>query len=58
MTEERAYKQRTREEIIAWWRQAKARKEAFQQKANEIFAEEERLRKQAVDSHYYDIAVK
>jgi len=34
-TKEKAYKQRTREEIIAWWRQAKERKEAFQKETNE-----------------------
>ena len=52
------YKQRTREEIMAWLQKARERKDAFQKRANEIFAEEERLRQQAADSHYYDIAVK
>ena len=52
------YKQRTREEVIAWLQKARERKDAFQKRANEIFAEEDRLRQQAADSHYYDIAVK
>jgi hypothetical protein len=51
------FKRRTREEVLAWLQEARERKEAFQKKANEIFAEEERLRKQAADSHYYDIAL-
>ena len=51
------YKQRTREEIIAWWQQARERKEAFQRETDEIFAREEMLRKQAAESHYYDIPV-
>ena len=51
------YKQRTREEIIAWWQQARERKEAFQRKVDEIYAKEEMLRKQAAESHYYDIPV-
>jgi len=49
------YKSRTREEIIAWWRKARERKEAFQRETDEIFAREEMLRKQAAESHYYDI---
>ena len=52
------YKQRTREEVMAWLQKARERKDAFQKRANEIFAEEDRLRQQAADSHYYDIAVK
>lgn len=51
------YKRRTREEIMAWLQRARERKDAFQKRANEIFAEEERLRQQAAESHYYDIAV-
>lgn len=43
---------------MAWLQKARERKDAFQKRANEIFAEEERLRQQADDSHYYDIAVK
>ncbi len=56
--EARSYKSRTREEVMAWLQRARERKDAFQKRANEIFAEEERLRQQAVDSHYYDIVVK
>ena len=54
----RTYKRRTREEVMAWLQKARERKDAFQKRANEIFAEEERLKKLAADSHYYDIAVK
>lgn len=54
----KTYKRRTREEVMAWLQRARERKDAFQRKANEIFAEEERLRQQAADSHYYDIVVK
>ena len=50
--------ERTREEVMAWLQKARERKDAFQKRANEIFAEEDRLRQQAADSHYYDIAVK
>ncbi len=50
-------KSRTREEIIAWWQRAKDRKEAFQREADELFASEEMIRKQAAESHYYDIPV-
>jgi len=49
------FKPRTREEIIAWWRRARERKEAFQRETDEIFAREEMLRKQVAASHYYDI---
>ena len=48
---------RTREEIIAWWQHARERKEAFQRETDEIFAREEMLRKQALESHYYDMPV-
>ena len=54
----RTYKRRTREEVMAWLQRARERKEAKKKKANELFAEEERLRKEAADSHYYDIALK
>ena len=54
----RTYRRRTREEVMAWLQRARERKQAFQKRANEIFAEEERLRQLAADSHYYDIAVK
>lgn len=57
MAEAGSYKRRTREEVLAWLQEARERKQAFQKQADEIFAEEERLRRQAVDSHYYDIAL-
>ena len=52
MAEERAYKQRTREEIIAWWRQAKARKEAFQKETNEWWQARQKGLKEAEESGY------
>ncbi|MBQ6768314.1 MAG: hypothetical protein IJP46_06580 [Prevotella sp.] len=55
MAEERAYKQRTREEIIAWWRQAKARKEAFQKETNEWWQARQKGLKEAEESGYYKI---
>ena len=58
MAERTTYKQRTREEVMAWLQRARERKQAFQERANEIFAEEDRLRQMATESHYYDIAVK
>ena len=36
------FKRRTREEVLAWLQEARERKQAFQKKANQIFAEEER----------------
>ena len=45
MAEAGTYKRRTREEVLAWLQEARERKQAFQKQADEIFAEEERLRR-------------
>lgn len=57
MTTTTTYKRRTREEITSWLQRARERKAAFEKKANEMFAEEERLRKEATETHYYDIVL-
>ncbi|SEF74711.1 hypothetical protein SAMN05216354_1487 [Xylanibacter ruminicola] len=49
------HNKRTREEILAWLDRARQRKIAWEKKIHERWAEEERLRKVAEDSHYYDI---
>ena len=49
------YKSRTREEIIAWWQQARERKEAFQRKVDEEWEARQRSKKAAAESGYYDI---
>ena len=54
-TKEKAYKQRTREEIIAWWRQAKERKEAFQKETNEWWQARQKGLKEAEEFGYYKI---
>ena len=41
---------RTREEIMAWWQRAKERKAAWEEKMQKAL-----IRKQADESHYYDI---
>ncbi|MBQ7426693.1 MAG: hypothetical protein IJQ60_17965 [Prevotella sp.] len=46
---------RTREEIMAWWQRAKDRKAAWEEKMQKKFDEEALIRKQADESHYYDI---
>ena len=46
---------RTREEILAWLSRAKQRKLAWENEMQKRWAEEERLKKAAEDSHYYDI---
>ena len=49
------YKSRTREEIIAWWQQARKRKEAFQRKVDEEWEARQRSKKAAAESGYYDL---
>ena len=46
---------RTRDEIIAWWQQARARKEAFQKETNEWWQARQRGLKEAEESGYYNI---
>ena len=48
-------KQRTREEIIAWWRRARERKEAFQRETDEWWQARQEGLKQAEASGYYKI---
>ena len=48
-------KQRSREEIIAWWRKAKERKEAFQRRVDEEWEARQRSKKAAAESGYYDL---
>jgi len=40
------YKSRTREEIIAWWQEARERKEAFQRKVDEEWEARQRTNPQ------------
>ena len=46
------YKRRTREEVFAWWRQAKERKAAFQRETNEWWQARQRGLKEAEESGY------
>ena len=48
-------KKRTREEIVAWWKQARERKEAFQRETNEWWQARQQGLKEAQDSGYYNI---
>ena len=48
-------KPRTREEIMAWWQRAKDRKAAWEERMQKKFEQEALIRKQADESHYYDI---
>ena len=49
--------QRTREEIIAWWRRAKERKEAFQRETDEWWQARQKGLKEAEESGYYDFDI-
>ena len=55
MDTKKNYKHRTREEIVAWFNAARERKEKWEQKMQDQWAEEERLRKEAAEKHYYDL---
>ena len=46
---------RTREEIMEWWQRAKELKAAWEERMQKKFEEEALIRKQADESHYYDI---
>lgn len=48
-------KQRTREEIVAWFNAARERKEAWAQRMKAQWEEERRQQKEAADNHYYDL---
>ena len=54
MDTKKNYKHRTREEIVAWFNAARERKEKWEQKMQDQWAEEERLRKEAAEKHYYE----
>lgn len=56
-TSETIQKKRTREEILAWLDRARQRKMAWEKKMQKKLDEEALLRKQAEESHYYDIAL-
>ena len=49
-------RKRTREEILSWLDRARQRKIAWENEMQKKFEEEAMLRKQAEESHYYDIA--
>ena len=55
MERKHTYKPRTRSEISAWLERARQRKAVWEKKMQEIFASEEKQKKFAVESHYYDI---
>lgn len=46
---------RTREEVLAWLDAARQRKKEWEKKVEAKWIEEERLKKEAAESHYYDI---
>ncbi len=46
---------RTREEILAWLERARQRKEAKEKQIRAEWKERQLLKKQAEESHYYDI---
>ena len=46
---------RSREEVLAWLDRARARKEAREKEIRAMWAETQRLKKAAADSHYYDL---
>ena len=48
---------RTREEILAWLSAARQRKKIWEEKVEAKWAEEQQLRKEAAESHYYEIAL-
>lgn len=48
---------RTREEILAWLDRARQRKLAWEKRMQKKLEEEALIRKQAEESHYYDIAL-
>ncbi len=53
--ETKAYRHRTREEVLAWLQRARERKHAWEKKMQKKLEEEALLRKQVEESHYYDI---
>ena len=57
MAKENTYKQRTREEIVAWWNRARERKEAFQKETNEWWQARQKGLKEAEESGYYNLEI-
>ena len=57
MAKENTYKQRTREEIVAWWNRASERKEAFQKETNEWWQARQKGLKEAEESGYYNLEI-
>ena len=49
--------QRTREDILAWLKQAKERKDAFQRETNEWWQARQRGLQEAKETGYYDLEV-
>jgi predicted Fe-S protein YdhL (DUF1289 family) len=49
------YKQRTREEILAWLQEARERKQAFQRKVEAEWQARQQSKKAAAESGYYNI---
>lgn len=50
-----SHKIRTREEIIAWWRKARERKDAFQRETDEWWQTRQKGLEEAEASGYYNI---
>lgn len=48
-------KRRTREEVIAWWRKARERKEAFQRETDEWWKARQKGLEESESSGYYKI---
>jgi hypothetical protein len=49
-----SYKIRTREEILAWLQHAREIKERKQREAEEMYAEQQRQKKEMEESQYYN----
>jgi hypothetical protein len=48
------YKPRSREEILAWLQRAREIKERKQREAEEMYAEQQRRKKDVAESEYYN----
>ena len=53
-TTETAFKPRSREEILAWLQHAREIKERKQREAEEMYAEQQRRKKEVAESEYYN----
>lgn len=54
MEQSTTYTHRTREEILAWWRRARERKEQFQKETDEWWRARQKGLKEAEESGYYN----